>query len=182
VIGLETRKWHPIARNYFRGLCQIGIMCRRIPRQRRLFHGRRIAEIGIGRRFAADDPGKAWAQDGLSWLQRMTGLTFLEDLTPGVGVALQSCSGGNWLRLLRKRRGPGRRSWLGLRHDRCMILHRRRLGSFLDSFDCGGDRNGYRRRGSFPRIVSDRRCLGRNRLRSSRGSARLSFGCGRGGL
>ena len=51
----------------------------------------------------ADDPGKAWTQQGLSRLHRMAGLAFLEYLAPG-GVALHPCGAGGsgfWLVLLR---------------------------------------------------------------------------------
>ena len=90
MIGLEAGKRHSVAGHDLLGIHQIAVERGRIPRQCCLLHGRRIIEIGFGGRLAADDPGQAWTQDGLSRLQRMTRLTFLEDLTPGDGVALRA--------------------------------------------------------------------------------------------
>ncbi len=71
----------------------------------------------------------------------MTRLTFLEDLTPGDGVALRTCGIGNgFLRFFIRLYGAlnrGRRS-NGLSFDHGVIVHRRRLGSFA----CGSGRRG----------------------------------------
>ena len=83
MIGLEAGKRHSIARHDLLRIRQIAVECRRIPGQCCLLQRRRVVEIGIRARLAADDPGQAWTQDGLSRVQGMTRLTFLEDLTPG---------------------------------------------------------------------------------------------------
>jgi hypothetical protein len=95
MIGLEAGKRHSVAWHDLLGIHQIAVECGRIPGQCSLLQSRRVTEVGFGARLAADDTGQAWTQDGLSRVQRMARLTFLEDLTPRDGVALRACGIGN---------------------------------------------------------------------------------------